>query len=154
MSKQLLSSIAIVLMCLSSCTTYYISLNSFKQQFANIDSTKLVGVSVKGPVGEIYYYPANPITTIKCVDKKGNASELQNSPSIEIRFTYGEKKKRTIFYFDRVYLSDSSVVGIESRFIQSIRKRIPLSGITMIEVQDGKKKFHYVGGHQILPTQE
>src|SRR6266496_3748489 len=129
---------------LSSCTTYYISLDSFKQQFAGIDSTKLKDVKVEGPIGEVYNYPANPITTIKCMDKNGNPAELTNSPSIEIRFTYGINNKRAILYFDRIYVSDSAVVGVESRFIPSIRKTIPLNSITKIEVQDGKKSFRYV----------
>ena len=88
-------------------------------------------------------YLANPVKTIKCTDKNGNPAELQNSPSIEIRFTYGEKNKRTVFYFDRIFVSDSSVTGVESRFISSMRKTIPLKSITKIEVQDGRKNYHY-----------
>ncbi len=76
------------------------------------------------------------------VDKKGNSYKLTNSPSIEIRFTYGEKNKRTVFYFDRIYVNDSCVVGVQSRFISSIRKAIPLKSIIKIEIQDGKKNFH------------
>ncbi|MEP7267596.1 MAG: hypothetical protein ABI844_08200 [Saprospiraceae bacterium] len=60
---------------------------------------------------------------------------------------YGDKNKRTVFYFDRIYVSECCVEGVESRFIQSIRKAIPLKGIKKIEVQDGKKNFHYVNNH-------
>src|SRR6187549_3192688 len=127
------------LLSLSSCTTYYISTDSFRQQFAGIDSTKYKEVAMRGPIGEVYRYRANPITNIQCVDKNGNPFELQNSPSVEIRFTYGENNNRTTFYFDRIFVSDSSVIGVESRFIQSIRKTIPLKTVTKIEVQDGKK---------------
>ena len=145
MRKNILSAITTTLfLFLTSCTTYYIPLDSFKQQFSGIDSTRLVNVDVKGPFGDSYHYAANPISIIKCVDKSGNPAELKNSPSIEIRFTYGENNKRTVYYFDRIYVSDSSVVGVESRFIQSIRKTIPLNAISKIEVQDGKKDFHYV----------
>jgi hypothetical protein len=127
----------------TSCTTYLIPVDSFKKQFAGIDSTRLRHVNVIGPIGETYNYLANPLETIKCVDKKGNPFELVNSPSIEIRFTYGAKNKRTIYYFDRIYVSDSCVVGVRSRFISSIRKTIPLKSISKIEIQDGKKNFHY-----------
>ncbi|GHT79239.1 hypothetical protein AGMMS50262_22720 [Bacteroidia bacterium] len=138
--------IVIVIGCIvvSSCTTYYIPVDSFKQQFAGIDSTKFKEVTVKGPVYEKYQYLANPITTIQCIDKKGNPHQLTNSPSIETRFTYGYKNKKTIFYFDRIYVDANSVASIESRFIESIRASIPLDSITKIEVQDGHKKFTYI----------
>lgn len=129
---------------LGSCTTYTIPENSFKQQFAGIDSTKLVRVKVLGPVGEIYEYDANPIKTIECMDRNGNVYRLEKKPSIEIRFTYGEKNKRTILYFDRIYVSDSMVVGVKSRFISSLKTIIPLKDITKIEVQDGRKNFQYI----------
>jgi hypothetical protein len=140
----LLLMLATGLLSLSSCTTYYISMDSFRQQFAGIDSTKYKEVAIRGPIGEVHRYRANPITNIKCADKNGNPAELQNSPSVEIRFTYGENNNRTTFYFDRIFVSDSSVAGVESRFIQSIRKTVPLKSVTKIEVQDGKKNFHYL----------
>ena len=131
---------------MTSCTTYYISMESFRNQFSRIDSTRLKQVEL-AEGGMLMAggnrYLANPVKTIKCTDKNGNPAELQNSPSIEIRFTYGEKNKRTVFYFDRIFVSDSSVTGVESRFISSMRKTIPLKSITKIEVQDGKKNFHY-----------
>ena len=141
--KHLFSIIILGLFLITSCKTYLIPVESFKKQFAGIDSTKLKPVRVVGPIGEKYNYLANPLTTIECVDKKGNPFELINSPSVEIRFTYGENNKRTIYYFDRIYLNDSCVVGVQSRFISSIRKTIPLKSITKIEIQDGRKNFHY-----------
>lgn len=128
---------------ISSCTTYIIPVESFKNQFSGIDSAKLKEVKAIGPIGESHNYLASPIQSIKCVDKKGNAFELKNSPSIEICFTYGKKNKKAIYYFDRIFVSDSSVVGVQSRFISSIRKTIPLQSIKKIEIQDGKKNFHY-----------
>ena len=143
--KFFLTALTSTFLLLTSCTTYYISLDSFKQQFAGIDSTKLKDVTVQGPgLFSRYYYKANPITTIKCVDKKNNPAQLTNSPSIEMRVTYGHKNKRTVFYFDRVYVSQHSLVGVQSRFMDFIRKSIPLDSITKIEVQDGHKKFSYV----------
>ena len=130
---------------LTSCTTYYIPLNSFKEQFTGIDSTKLRDVTVQGPgLLNRYYYKANPIQTIKCVDKENKPAQLTNSPSIEMRVTYGYKNKRAVFYFDRVYVNQHSLVGVQSRFMDFIRKEIPLDSITKIEVQDGHKKFSYI----------
>ena len=128
---------------ITSCTTYLIPVESFKQQFLGIDSSDYVNVKVRGPIGEGYYYAANPIGTIKCIDKKGNPHILKNSPSIEIRFTYGEKNKRTVFYFDRIFVNDSCVVGVRSRFVPSLTKTIPLNSIKKIEIQDGRKNFNY-----------
>jgi hypothetical protein len=140
----MLSMMALFLFLFNSCTTYLIPVDSFRQQFADIDSTNLKQVTVIGPYGERYTYSANPIEIIQCVDKNGNPHELENKPSIEIRFTYGTKNKRTIFYFDRVFLNDSIIVGAQSRFIQSLMKTIPINEVSKIEIQDGKKKFHYI----------
>lgn len=129
---------------ITSCTTYYIPINSLKEQFAGIDSTRLITVTVEGPIYEKYHYLANPITAVRCVDKKGDSYQLTNSPSLETRFTYGHHNKKTVFYFDRIYVDSNSVTGVESRFIESIRKSIPLDSITKIEIQDGRKKFKYV----------
>ncbi len=132
----------LVLTLMTSCATYYLTTDSLKYQFSGIDSTELKMVTVRGPVGEKHQYLANPINEIECLDKKGNPSTLVNSPSVEMRITITTGRK-TIFYFDRVYLTDSTLVGVQSRFISSIRKTIKLKDIKKIEVQDGKKKFHY-----------
>jgi hypothetical protein len=143
MIKKQLFVILITVISITSCTTYLIPINSFKQQFTGIDSTKLIEVKVLGPIGEIYNYQANPIGIIKCVDKQGNPIGLINSPSIEIRITHGAKNKKTVFYFDRIFVDETNVVGVQSRFIAVIRKSIPLDSITKIEVQDGQKKYRY-----------
>jgi hypothetical protein len=80
---------------------------------------------------------------IKCIDDKNKEAAIANSPSIEMRITHNGHK--TIFYFDRVYVGDSLLTGVESRFISAIRKSIPLKEISRIEVQDGKKNFRYAG---------
>jgi hypothetical protein len=100
-------------------------------------------VTAQGPLGERYQYLANPINEIACTDKSGNISWLTNSPSIEMRITTATGKK-PIFYFDRVYLTDSTLTGVQSRFISSINKTIKLKDIKKIEIQDGRKNFHYV----------
>lgn len=141
--QKLLSSIAIIfLLILGGCKTYFIPLESFKEQFKDINSTSLKTVYAKGPAGDIAEYLANPIEYIKCVDKENNPFELKNSPSIEIRFTRNNNKK-TIFYFDYVYLQDSMIIGDMSRFFY-MKRSIPLNDIKKIEVQDGHKNFKYV----------
>lgn len=128
---------------LNSCKTYYIPLESFKQQFANIDTSKYKEVTTRGPIGDKVKYKTAPIDFIKCVDKNGNNMELKNSPSLEIRFTDNNNQK-TIFYFDLITVDQTYVSGVQSKFMTSIHKTIPLNNIKTIEIQDGKKKFSYV----------
>jgi hypothetical protein len=87
-------------------------------------------------------YFANPIDYIKCVDKDNNPFELKNSPSIEIRFTEKNNNK-TIYYFDRIYLQDTLIIGDRSRFLR-FRKGISINNVKLIEVQDGHKNFKYI----------
>jgi len=124
------------------CRTYYIPVESFKTQFNGIDSMKLRLVHTRGPAGDVADYLANPIDYIKCVDKDNNPFELKNSPSIEIRFTENNNK-RTIYYFDRVYLQDTLIIGERSRFF-GLRKDISINNVKLIEVQNGHKNFKYV----------
>jgi hypothetical protein len=128
--------------CFIGCKTYYIPVESFKTQFKDIDSTNLRLVYTRDPYGFITEYWANPIDYIKCEDKNHNPYELKNGPSIEIRFTENNNK-RTIFYFDRVYLQDTLIIGDRSRFI-GLRKDISINNVKLIEVQDGHKNFKYV----------
>jgi hypothetical protein len=132
---------------LLGCTTYYIPIESFKNQFNGIDSTKLRMVEINVPVYingvTSNTYLANPIDTINCVDENNKPVKLVNSPSIEIRFT-DKNDDRTIFYFDTIYLQDSLIVGAKSRLIPTEIDAIPLIDVKLIEVQDGKKDFHYV----------
>lgn len=127
---------------LTSCKTYYIPTASLIDQFRNIDSSDYKTVWVAGPTIDSYSYLANPIEKIKCTDRNNNPVKLINSPSIEMRVTQNNGKK-TIFYFDRIYLDDSLLYGIRSRFIPAFDKTIPLENIVKIEVRDGRKNFKY-----------
>ena len=134
--------IILIIMGLAGCKSYLIPVDSFKAQFNGIDSTKMQIVNTRGPAGDIASYPANPIDYIQCIDRKNNPFQLKNSPSIEIRVT-DDTKKRTVFYFDTVYLQDSTISGDRSRFFE-YRKEIPIGNIRLIEVQDGHKNFKYL----------
>lgn len=142
--KHIITSV-LILAILHGCKTYYIPVESFKNQFSDIDSTQLRKVKTRGSAGNITKYLANPIDYIKCVDKNGNEIELENSPSIETRITTTDGKK-TILYFDRIFVQNDILIGYRSRFF-GLPKRIPLSEITKIEVQDGHKDFRYVETH-------
>ena len=145
MSTKLFSFILILLflsMVLNACKTYLIPVQSFKEQFNGIDSAKLRLVKTRGPAGDVVEYLANPVDYIKCVDKSDMPYELKISPSIEVRFTE-KNNKRTIFYFDRVFMQDTLIIGEMSRFVR-FRKGISINNVKLIEVQDGHKNFRYV----------
>lgn len=128
---------------LSACKTYYIPVSSFKAQFAGLDSSKLKTVNTRSPFGGVAEYKTYPINVIECFDKKGNKFSLANGPAIEIRFTDTNNKK-TVFFFDLMRVTDSTVTGSMSRIIPSLRKTIKLGAIKKIEVQNGGKKYQYI----------
>lgn len=144
MKKQFLENKLIILFLLGfiSCQTYHIPIDSFKAQFSEMDSTKLRTVYAKGPAGDIVEYRSAPIDYIKCVDKKNNPVELKNGPSIEVRFTEKNKRK-TIFYFDRIFLQDTLIIGDRSRIL-GLSKTISINNVELIEIQDGHKNYKYV----------
>lgn len=126
---------------ITSCTTYYIPVDSFKQQLLNQGNTKLKTVTTQDPWGHKKTYDTYSIDSVKCVDKAGNPFMLKNSPSLEIRFTDNNNKK-TIFYFDRITVTQDSITGLRSRIL-SITKTIPFNTIKTIEIQDGQKNYSY-----------
>jgi hypothetical protein len=139
--KKIILIISILLF--TSCSTYLIPIENFEEQFQNINASSRKEVKVRTPYyGITTKYLANTINGISCVDKNNNSVILRNSPSIEIRIIEKNGKK-TIFYFDRVYLENSIVYGDKSRIL-GFEKGIPLDSILKIEIQDGKRNFKYL----------
>jgi predicted RNA-binding protein YlqC (UPF0109 family) len=132
-----------LLLFFTSCKTYYIPVESFRQQLSGFDSSNMREVTTRGPVGDRVTYKTYPIDIIHAVDKGGNPVNIPNSPAIEVRITDTANKK-TIFYFDVIQFDGENIIGRQSRFISSIKKTIPLSSIKTIEVQNGRKNFRYV----------
>src|SRR5215207_2807485 len=81
----------------TSCKTYYIPVDSFKQQLSGFDSSNMREVTTRGPVGDRVTYKTYPIDIIHAVDKSGNPVNVPNGPAIEVRITDTTNKK-TIFY--------------------------------------------------------
>jgi hypothetical protein len=130
-----------ILAFLQSCKTYYIPVESFKQQFSGLKLSR--NVTAIGPFGEHDIYYTYPIDSIRCVDKNGGKMLLKSGPAIQIRFTTNQNKE-TIFFFDRIEVYKDTVLGIRSRLIPSITRKIPLNDVKTIEVQDSKKKYRYL----------
>lgn len=125
-----------------SCKTYQIPVDSFKQQFTAAAAKSRQGVVVIGPVGDRSTYTAYQMGSIKAVDKNGATVVLEVSPSLETRFFYG-KGKHVTFYFDMIEFDGDTIYGGRSRFLPGLKKKIPISAVTRIDIQDGGKNFHY-----------
>lgn len=127
-----------------SCKSYTIPIESFKEQMFAAGPENMKSVEVNNPLIGFHdniAYKANTIQSLVVFDKNGNQTFLNNSPSIEMRITLKNGKKR-IFYFDTVSIENKVLSGSQSRFINK-RRQIPLDSIIKIEVQEGRKKFRY-----------
>ncbi|MFD2147780.1 hypothetical protein [Mucilaginibacter antarcticus] len=143
-TKTFLISIGLVsVLLITSCKTYYIPVESFKQQLESPAAVLTKQVTTRLPYGFRETYRAMSIDFIKCFDKDGNEVSLKNSPSVEIRFTDNDNRK-TVFYFDRLSLKGDTITGGQSRFISSMTKSIPLSKVKLIEIQNAKRGLKYV----------
>ena len=142
-NKWLRVAIGFMVLTLTSCKTYTIPLESFREQMKNTNSATTKAVTVDNPLafGNIAY-DANNIDRIVAEDTDGNKIVLNNSGAIEIRVTHKNGKKY-LMYFDTVLLENDTLKGGRSRFVQSVKRQIPMDSIVRIEVQDGGKKFNY-----------
>jgi len=126
-----------------SCKTYTITPNSFKTQLTKAKTVNTKEVTINNPLtsGTIVYL-SNDVESILVVDKNGQESLLENSPSIEMRITHVNGKKYR-FYFDTILLEDNTIRGARSRFANKLTHKISMDSIVKIEIQDGGKKYNY-----------
>jgi len=130
------------MMLAASCSTYELSINTFKERFSDVEYSDFKEVEVRGPFGEIYNYKTHPSETIELIAKSGEIKNMTVKPSLEMRVTHSGGKKN-YFYFDKVYLTENFLYGDRTRFSDSFQKKIQLDSIEKLEVQDGKKNFKY-----------
>ncbi|MDI1254777.1 MAG: hypothetical protein PSV16_01645 [Flavobacterium sp.] len=124
--------------------TYTISPESFKAQFAAVDSGAMKVVEVNNPLNKwnAISYKANQLKHIKAVDADGIPVTLQNSPAMETRIILKNGKKHH-FYFDTLLLENEILKGSKSKFIPTLSGNIPFESIEKIEIQNGGKNFNY-----------
>ncbi len=137
--KKLFLTLIIMTSFLTSCSTYYLTSQSFKEQLQSIDPNKindaydfrlgLMGVALKG--GKNFY---NGIEAIKCKDKTGKDVMFQVKPQTAIRLT-DSSGKRIQLYFDSLFLRDSLVYGSKSHFITLPVTPMNIDKLTKIEIQ-------------------
>jgi hypothetical protein len=141
MKKKL--SLLVLLVLMISCKTYTISPENFKKQIIDSTANSLKDVKVNNPISPFskIEYKANSLKYLNVYDKNGSLSFMQNSPSVEIRVTL-RNGKRKIFYLDTVTLENDTLIGEKSRIL-GLKNKVPYNEIVKIEVQDGGKKYQY-----------
>mgnify|MGYP000114134109 CR=1 FL=1 len=132
-----------IIFLLISCKTYTITPQSFKSQFTKTDNNKMKEVETNNPLFyKNFKYLSNDIKYLNATDKKGNLVFVQNSPSLEMRVTLINGKKK-YFYFDTVTLENDTLKGGKSRFMSGLKNIIPFDQIVKIELQEGGKNYYY-----------
>jgi hypothetical protein len=137
--KKYYLTLTVLVVFMTSCSTYYLTPSSFKEQLQDIDPNKindaydfrlgLVGVALKG--GKNFY---NGIESLKCKDKNGNDVIVIIKPQTGIRLT-DSTGRRIQLYFDSVFLRDSLVYGSKSHFITLPVTPMNINKLTKIEIQ-------------------
>ena len=130
---------------LSSCKTYTVSPEKFKEQIIASHQERKEA-TVNNPLkpyvnSSNIKYTMNNIKYLNVYSKDGALFFMQNSPSVEMRVTLKNGKKK-YFYLDTVFLENDTLKGSKSRLL-AIENVVPFNEIVKIEVQDGGKKYQY-----------
>jgi len=132
-----------LLFLLLSCKTYTLTPDSFKKQLTTGNASEMKDVKVNNPLTTItkISYKANSLNYLNVYDQNNNLFFMQNTPSVEMRVTL-KNGKRKIFYLDTVTLVQDTLQGEKSRLLH-IKDKVPFADIVKIEVQDGRKNYEY-----------
>lgn len=123
-----LSLLLVFLIC--SCASYTVTKESLVKQLQenqNVSRTHNVASVGTG-------YNSNNLSNIKCFDKNGNEIVINPDKNTTIAITNGVTGKSTTLYFDTVYISNDSIVGLKSRIIGG-KSSIAVSEISDIKVK-------------------
>jgi hypothetical protein len=128
---------------MGACATYTLPVNSLTEQLQEAKSnTKQINTKLNGPtVMGNFSYQMNGVDTLKVYNSKGQIVKIKNAPSIEMQLTLKNGKIRT-YYFDSVTLTNDSIKGCYSRFLNRY-STIAIKDIKSIGVQNAKKGFNY-----------
>lgn len=127
-----------------SCSVYTISPSSLKEQFIGIHLDSLKKTKINNPFVPFtsIRYKSNRVENLTVRDRDGLKVNISNSPALEMRVTL-KNKKRYYFYFDTVIITDDSLSGGKSRFLPGLKNKVAFDSIVKIEIQDGRKRYHY-----------
>lgn len=132
--KKLLLPLFLIMLCFLSCKTYTVTPENFKKQVIENEGNTIELSKFKNTL-----YELDQLKFLTVYDKKGEVFQMQNSPSVEMRVTL-KNKKRKIFYLNTLTLNNDTLSGYTS-MILGLKNKVAFNDITKIEVQDGGKKF-------------
>lgn len=133
-----------LLLILSACKTYEIPVESFREQFKNVQQVEKI-IAMHGPTMFAYSEVptlVNNLDSIRVIYKKGQVLYLENAPSLIVRF-FDVNNKYYTMYFDSVLLKNDTLTGDRSRMLSGWLYEIPFSSIKKIKIQDDKKIYKY-----------
>jgi hypothetical protein len=129
---------ALLTLLLTSCSTYYMTSTSLKEQLQKVDPNKIkdsydfrLGILIGSLKGKNFY---NGIESIRCTDKKGKEKIVKIQTNTGIIMTDNTGKKETL-YFDSVFLRDSLVYGSKSHFITLPVTPMNINNLKVIKIQ-------------------
>jgi len=133
-----------------SCKTYTITPENFHEQIIIANNFNLERAEINDSLSSnITSYNAINLDYLTVNDKNGKNFQLPNSPSVEIRITLNNGKRK-IFYLDTVTLENDTLKGLKSKIL-GLKNKVPFNNIVKIEVQDGHKNFNQ---YKDKPTEE
>jgi hypothetical protein len=129
-----------LLLLIISCKTYTITPNNFQKQIVNSDKSDLKTSEINDSLTNANkQFQAYNLEYLTVNDNKGESHKLFNSPSIEVRVTL-KNGKRKYFYLDTVILEKDTLKGMYSKIL-GLTNKVAFDDIIKIQVQDGKKNF-------------
>lgn len=120
----------LLLLIICSCASYTISKDGLVEQLKNNQNiTRTHNVASIGTG-----YDSNNLSGIKCYDKNGKEITITPDKNTTLAITNGVTGKVVVLYFDTVYLSNDSIVGLKSR-IMGGKRSIAVDEISAIKVK-------------------
>jgi uncharacterized protein YxeA len=120
----------LLLLIITGCASYTISKQSLVEQLQENESTnKTRNVASVGTA-----YTSNNLSKIKCFDKNGKEVLINADKNTTFAITNANTGKTVTLYFDTVYLSNDSIIGLKSRIVGG-KSSTALNDISSIQVK-------------------
>ena len=119
----------LLLLIITGCASYTVSKESLVEQLHENDGTnKTRNIASLGTA-----YDSNNLVKIKCFDKNGKEVLINANKNTTFAITTTTGKTVSL-YFDTVYLSNDSIIGLKSRIVGG-KRSIALNDISNIQVK-------------------
>ena len=118
------------LLFITGCASYTVSKESLVEQLQeNEGSKKTRNVASVGTA-----YSSNNLAEIKCFDKNGKEVLINANKNTTFAITNAATGQTVNLYFDTVYLSNDSIIGLKSRIVGG-KRSTALRDISNIQVK-------------------